>query len=105
MVRIRFARFGTRNAPVHRIVAIDKRKSRDGEPLEILGTINPRAVEKVVVLHPERIEYWRSQGAEVSLAVHKVLAKHGIMDAPFIPIQTKKSLPKKKAQERMAKAA
>jgi len=104
-VVIRFARHGRRNSPVHRIVAIDRKKARNGMPIEYLGTLDPRMAEKIVSLHPERIEYWKSQGAQMSLAVHKALARKGLMEAPVYPEQTKKCLPKKRAQARLAAAA
>jgi small subunit ribosomal protein S16 len=94
MVRIRFARIGTRNAPVHRIVAIDSRKARDGECIEILGTINKRAAESVVKLDIERIKFWFARGAQPTLAIQKLLARLGHGPQPKIPTQTKKHLPK-----------
>lgn len=33
-VRLRLARFGSRNRPFYRIVAVDSRRKRDGMPLE-----------------------------------------------------------------------
>ena len=95
MVRIRFARIGTRNAPVHRVVAIDSRKSRDGECIEILGTINRRANKPVVKLEVEKIKAWIARGAQPTLAIRRLLAREGHMDAPKIPEQTKQHLTKK----------
>ena len=97
MVKIRFARIGTRNAPVHRIVAIDSRKSRDGQCLEILGTINRRAPVPVVGLQIDKIKKWISVGAQLTLAVHKLLAREGHIERPIIPAQTKQHLTKKKS--------
>jgi small subunit ribosomal protein S16 len=34
IVRLRLARFGCRNRPFYRFVAIDARKARDAKPLE-----------------------------------------------------------------------
>jgi small subunit ribosomal protein S16 len=104
MVKIRFALFGRRNAPVFRIVAIDHRRSRDGKALEILGTVNRRLADPIIKINKEGIEAWRAKGAQLSPSVHKLLARIGMIEAPTIPSQTAAHLPKKRAQER-AKAA
>ena len=71
MVKIRLSRLGRTHAPMYRIVAIDSRKKRDGEALEILGTYNPFTKE-LVQYHAERIEHWVSMGAVVTDAVRKL---------------------------------
>lgn len=70
-VTIRLSRIGKIHAPVYRIVAIDARKKRDGEALDILGTYNPVTGE-IVQYHEERINEWLSKGALVSDAVKKI---------------------------------
>lgn len=70
-VKIRFARIGTKNAPVYRIVATDVKNKRDGKALDVLGTYNP--VEgKVIQFHAERIDAWLAKGALISDAVKRV---------------------------------
>ena len=39
-VRLRLSRIGRKKVPFFRIVAIDSKKSRDGQALDILGTYN-----------------------------------------------------------------
>ncbi len=70
-VKIRLSRIGKTHAPFYRIVAIDSRKKRDGESLEILGTYNPLKGE-IIQFHDERIKAWVAQGAIVSDAVKKL---------------------------------
>lgn len=70
-VKIRLARIGKIHAPMYRIVAIDSRKKRDGEALDILGTYNP-LTQEVVQFHADRISHWESQGAIMSDAVKKI---------------------------------
>lgn len=70
-VSIRLARIGKKKAPFYRIVAIDKRKSRDGEYLENLGTYNPLTGE-LVQFHVERIQDWLNKGAIASDTVVKL---------------------------------
>ena len=71
MVKIRLTRIGRTHAPMYRIIAIDSRKKRDGEPLEILGTYNPETKE-LVQFHDARISAWVSKGAQVSDSVEKL---------------------------------
>ncbi len=71
MVKIRLTRIGRTHAPMYRIIAIDSRKKRDGEPLEILGTYNPETKE-LVQFHDARISEWVSKGAQVSDSVEKL---------------------------------
>lgn len=74
-VKIRLARIGKKHAPVYRIVAIDSRKKRDGEALEILGTYNPQNGE-IVQFHADRIQEWISKGAIVTDSVKKIEKMH-----------------------------
>lgn len=74
-VTIRLSRIGKIHTPVYRIVAIDARKKRDGEALDILGTYNPLTGE-LIQFHEERINHWISQGALVSDAVKKLVRLH-----------------------------
>lgn len=61
-VKVRLSRIGKTNAPFYRIVAVDSRKKRDGEALEILGTFNPRTKE-LLQFNNERIDAWIKLGA------------------------------------------
>lgn len=70
-VRIRLSRIGKIHSPVYRIVAIDSRKKRDGEALDILGTYNPLTGE-IVQFHEERIKEWVAKGALITDAVKKI---------------------------------
>ncbi len=72
-VKIRLSRTGKKNAPSYRIVAIDSRSPRDGRPLEILGHYNPSMTPPSFSVDKERIEYWRSVGAQTTKAVEKLL--------------------------------
>jgi small subunit ribosomal protein S16 len=75
MVKIRLTRMGRTHAPVYRIVAVDSRKKRDGEALEILGTYNP-STQELVQFHQDRIDHWVSQGAQVTDTVKKLQRQH-----------------------------
>ena len=74
MLMIRLARTGARKKPQYRVVVIEKERARNGRPVEIVGTYNPRTSPASVELKRERIEYWRSKGAQLSSRVDKILA-------------------------------
>jgi len=75
MVVIRLARGGARKNPFYRIVAADKRFSRDGRFLEKLGYFNPMAKgqEKRLELNKDRLDYWLDNGAQMSDRVTSLL--------------------------------
>jgi small subunit ribosomal protein S16 len=70
---IRLARVGARKQPHYRVVVIEKERARNGRPVEIVGTYNPRTTPASVELKRDRIDYWRSKGAQVSARMAKIL--------------------------------
>lgn len=74
-VRIRLQRVGKPKRPYYRIVAIDHRIKRDGEPLEILGQYDPIAVDNKAKVNLERVNYWLKVGAKASDTVAQLLKK------------------------------
>ncbi len=75
MLMIRLARFGARKQPHYRVVVIEKARARNGRPVEVVGTYNPRTNPASVDLKRERIDYWVSKGAQLSDRVGKLLSK------------------------------
>ena len=77
-VSIRMKQFGRHGRHFYRIVAIDKRRARDGDVLEILGTYDPsvKIKESRVILKATRIKYWLSVGAQPSDHVAIFLEKY-----------------------------
>jgi small subunit ribosomal protein S16 len=75
VVMIRLARVGARKQPYYRIVVIEKDRARNGRSIEVVGTYNPRTNPASVDLKHERIAYWRSNGAQLSDTVAKLVAK------------------------------
>lgn len=73
MVKIRFARRGKKNRPFYRIVVIDKRKKRDGMPLEELGSYDP--ITKELKVDKAKIDEWVKKGAITSRTVASILKK------------------------------
>jgi small subunit ribosomal protein S16 len=73
---IRLARFGARKQPFYRIVVIEKDRARNGRSIEVVGTYNPRTNPATVDLKHERVAYWRSNGAQFTPIVAKLVAKN-----------------------------
>ena len=75
MLMIRLARVGARKQPYYRIVVIEKERARNGRPVEIVGTYNPRTDPASVELKRERVNHWISKGAKMSETVARLVAK------------------------------
>ena len=75
MVKIRLTRAGARGKPFYRIVAIDERRSRDGRPLEFLGTFDPKTQPERLVVRSDAIDAWVSKGAQLSPTVKSLLRR------------------------------
>jgi small subunit ribosomal protein S16 len=75
VLMIRLSRTGARKQPHYRVVVIEKERARNGRPVEVVGTYNPRTNPASVELKRERIDYWVSKGAKMSDRVGKIVAK------------------------------
>ncbi len=78
MVKIRLARGGAKKKPFYSIVATDSRKRRDSGYIERIGYFNPVAQGQEVRLQFEedRLEYWVSQGAQISDRVKQLAREY-----------------------------
>jgi len=76
VLMIRLARVGARKQPHYRVVVIEKDRARNGRSVEVVGTYNPRTEPASVLLKRDRIDYWVSNGAQLSETVGKLLAKY-----------------------------
>ena len=106
-LRIRLARGGAKKRPFYRIVVADSRSPRDGRYVEVVGTYNPMVASDHpdrVLLKEERIKHWLGVGATPSDRVAKFCAREGLIEPQPRPDQSKKPLPKAKAQERIKAA-
>jgi small subunit ribosomal protein S16 len=72
---IRLARTGARKQPHYRVVVIEKERARNGRPVEVVGTYNPRTNPATVELKRDRVEYWVSKGARMSDRVSKIVSQ------------------------------
>src|SRR3954469_5628918 len=75
VLMIRLARMGARKQPHYRIVVIEKARARNGRPVEVVGTYNPRTNPATVEMKRDRVEYWVAKGAQMSERVNKLFSK------------------------------
>ncbi len=80
MLAIRLSRGGAKKRPFYHVVATDSRNARDGGFIERLGFFNPiaRGREEALRLDIERIEYWQSQGGQLSDRVKSLIKKYKV---------------------------
>jgi small subunit ribosomal protein S16 len=107
-LKIRLSRAGAKKRPYYHIVVADSRSPRDGRFLEKVGSYNPMLPaehEERIRLQSERIQHWLKVGALPTERVAKFLGHAGLAPMPAYREQPIQSAPKKKAQERAAKAA
>ena len=79
MVTMRLTRIGSKKRPYYRIVAIDKRRARNGRFLEVVGHYNPMANPVQMDVDSERALYWLSKGARPSETVQSILRKKEVV--------------------------
>ena len=72
---IRLARVGARKQPQYRVVVIEQDRARNGRSIEVVGTYNPRSNPATINFKRDRVDYWRSKGAQLSDRVGRLLAK------------------------------
>ena len=79
MVIIRLARGGAKNRPYYNVVVADSRNRRDGRFIERVGFYSPTATEgqEELRLALDRVEYWKSKGAQLSPTVSGLVKKAG----------------------------
>lgn len=78
MLAIRLSRGGSKKRPFYHVVATDSRNARDGRFIERLGFFNPlaRGQDEELRLDIERIDYWVSQGGQVSDRVKSLIKQY-----------------------------
>src|SRR5246127_3193793 len=82
VLMIRLARRGARKQPHYRIVVIEKARARNGRPVEVVGTYNPRTNPASVDFKRDRVDYWVSKGAQMSERVGKLYSKPAAAATP-----------------------
>jgi small subunit ribosomal protein S16 len=84
MVSIRLSRGGAKNRPFYHVVVTYSRSSRDGRYIERIGFFNPlaRGAEQRLVLDSERVQYWKSNGAQPTDRVARLIKDAVKLAAP-----------------------
>lgn len=70
---LRLVRLGKKNSPTYRVVAIDKRKKRNGTYVEIIGTYDPKIKDSNLIIDKAKLDSWLSKGATLSDGLAKLL--------------------------------
>jgi len=73
MIVIRLSRGGVKNRPFYKIIAIEKSRKRSGKALDKLGFWFPSKEE--FQIDKKKLDSWVKKGAQVSLAVQKLINK------------------------------
>jgi small subunit ribosomal protein S16 len=74
-LKIRLTRIGSTHQPHYRVVVAETRSRRDGDPVEVLGSYDPRAKGETVKLNLARIDYWLSKGAKPTDTLHSMIKR------------------------------
>ncbi len=75
MLMLRLSRAGSKKRPVYHLVAADRRARRDGRFIENLGYYIPG--RKVLELKLDRVNHWRSIGAQMTDTAAALVRKAG----------------------------
>ena len=97
---IRLSRVGKKKQPTYRIIVQDKTRDPWGKALEILGNYNPHTKE--LLINKEKIEYWRSVGAQMSASINNLFIRKEIIHGKKVKtgkVNTKKRLAEIKKKE------
>ena len=78
MLKIRLKKYGRKNQPCYRIVAMDSRTKRDGRVIEELGFYNPMTDE--TNLNFTKVVNRLKQGAQPTETVLNILTKAKIFE-------------------------
>lgn len=96
-VKIRLKRTGRRNRPFYRVCVFDGRTRRDGQPVEELGSYDPRGStnSEKYTLNRERAQYWLSVGAQPSETCASILRRLGVRKDGLVDVEDKAERPRK----------
>lgn len=75
---LRLQRHGSTHRPFYHIVATDSRRPRNGRFIEKLGYYDPNKKPSIMEVKADRVQYWYSNGAQVSAAVANILKKKSV---------------------------
>lgn len=73
MLVIRMMKMGKKGEAKYRVVVKEKRDKRDGVAVELLGWVEKTIKGTKMELKKDRINYWKSVGAQMSPTVQKLM--------------------------------
>jgi small subunit ribosomal protein S16 len=76
MVKIRLTRLGKHKSPFYRIVAVDSKCKRDGDFIELIGTVNPK--DGAIKIDEKLTLELLNKGAQPSETIKNFLKQEGI---------------------------
>ncbi|KKQ90606.1 MAG: 30S ribosomal protein S16 [Berkelbacteria bacterium GW2011_GWA2_38_9] len=79
MLVIRLRRGGKKHEAHYRIVVQEQRSKLGGKYIESLGHYHPIMPNKPIEINKERVEYWLSSGAQLSVTANNLFVKAGIL--------------------------
>lgn len=79
-VKLRLTRMGAKKSPFYRIIAVDSRKSRDGQYIEQVGYYNPVSDPVELKIDAEIAQKWLKNGAQPTDTVRDLFFKAGIIE-------------------------
>ncbi len=91
MLKIKLARIGKKKAPIYRFIISEVGRDPYGRVLENLGSYNPKSKE--LQAKAERVNYWLSQGAQMTTTVNNLLVSHQIVKGEIIRVVSKQPAP------------
>ncbi len=103
MLKIRLQRIGRKNEPSFRLVLTDSKSAAKKKALEVLGSHDFR--KDGTILKKDRIEYWISNGAQVSDTAHNLLVSNKIISGKKKNVLPKKTVAAKPEEAAPAAAA
>lgn len=74
-LKIRLRQQGRKNRQTYRLVVTDIRNPRDGKYLEMIGWYNPFSEKNDSLVQTDRINYWLSQGAQITPNAQAMIAR------------------------------
>ena len=74
-LKIRLTRIGAVHQPHYRVVVAEARSRRDGDPVDTIGTYDPRAKANGFKVDIARVDYWLSKGAKPTDTLHAMIKR------------------------------
>ena len=74
-LKIRLTRIGAIHQPHYRVVVAEARSRRDGDPVETIGTYDPRAKAHGFKVKLDRVDYWVGKGAKPTDTLHAMIKR------------------------------